>query len=55
MYYYYFLRVLGRDVWWKRYVTQFQIVQFGTSALCGCVTLFLVTVQVRINKEMSRP
>ena len=27
MYYYYFRRVLGWPVWWKRYVTTFQIVQ----------------------------
>ena len=42
MYYYYFRRVLGWPVWWKRYVTQFQLVQFGSSAACGLVTLALV-------------
>merc|ERR1712150_214822 len=39
MYYYYFRRVLGWPTPWKRLVTQFQIVQFGTSLLCFCVTL----------------
>ena len=42
MYYYYFRRVLGLPVPWKRFVTQFQIVQFGTSALCYVVTLGLL-------------
>ena len=45
MYYYYFSRVLGWPVWWKRYVTQFQLVQFGSSAACGVVTLYLVAVR----------
>eukprot|EP00965_Chrysotila_dentata_P236329 6201260-Pleurochrysis_carterae.AAC.1 len=31
MYYYYFRRVLGWPVWWKSYVTKFQIVQFTVS------------------------
>ena len=42
MYYYYFRVVLKLPVPWKRLVTQFQIVQFCTSALCYCVTLYLL-------------
>eukprot|EP00966_Prymnesium_polylepis_P256518 5926000-Prymnesium_polylepis.1 len=87
MYYYYYCRVVGKDVWWKRcapprrgsleeeseraqflwrfvrvgasgvrgvrypsetpngarrYVTQFQIVQFATSLGCYVVTLYLI-------------
>ena len=43
MYYYYFCRVLGRSVWWKRYLTMLQIVQFTFSAGCLLVTLSLVS------------
>ena len=42
MYYYYFRRVLNLPVPWKRLVTQFQIIQFGTSAACYFVTLYLL-------------
>ena len=28
MYYYYLVQSLGQDVWWKKYVTTMQIVQF---------------------------
>ena len=42
MYYYYFRRVLGWPVWWKRYVTTFQIVQarawrVHVRGVCTCV------------------
>mmetsp|Transcript_9925 Transcript_9925/g.21038 ORF Transcript_9925/g.21038 Transcript_9925/m.21038 type:complete len:85 (+) Transcript_9925:641-895(+) len=42
MYYYYYRRVMGVDVWWKHYVTQFQIVQFVTSLCCYAATLFML-------------
>eukprot|EP01089_Gocevia_fonbrunei_P012068 TRINITY_DN2758_c0_g1_i1.p1 TRINITY_DN2758_c0_g1~~TRINITY_DN2758_c0_g1_i1.p1 ORF type:complete len:268 (-),score=10.96 TRINITY_DN2758_c0_g1_i1:25-828(-) len=28
MYYYYMIRTMGHDVWWKKYLTQLQIIQF---------------------------
>ena len=43
-YYYYFRRVLGLPVPWKRFVTQFQIIQFGTSLVCFVVTLKLLFI-----------
>ena len=42
MYYYYFRRVLGLPTPWKRFVTQFQIIQFGTSLLCFFATMKLI-------------
>ena len=42
MYYYYFRSVLKLPTPWKAFVTQFQIVQFGTSLLCYLVTLALL-------------
>ena len=42
MYYYYFRSVLKLPTPWKRLVTQFQIVQFGTSLLCFCATAWLL-------------
>ena len=41
MYHYFYLRVLGRSCWWKRYITQMQIVQFCLSACCCAVTFAL--------------
>jgi len=44
MYYYFFMTALGRQVWWKKYLTAFQIVQFFIDLIfcyyCGSV-LFL--------------
>ena len=42
MYYYYYRRVMGLDIWWKKFVTWFQIVQFATSLCCFAVTLFML-------------
>ena len=44
MYYYYFRRVLGLSTPWKRFVTQFQIIQFGTSLVCFLATLKLILI-----------
>lgn len=42
MYYYYFRSVLKLPTPWKRFVTQFQIIQFGFSLLCFLATLGLL-------------
>ena len=42
MYYYYFRVVLKLPTPWKRFVTQFQIVQFGFSLLCFVVTATMI-------------
>jgi len=40
MYYYYLLTAQGKSVWWKRYITIGQLIQFGTGFLV--VTAWLV-------------
>lgn len=40
MYYYYALKSLGLKVWWKKYITQLQIVQFVSSIVLLAVTLY---------------
>jgi len=42
MYYYYYLTSKGKKVWWRKHVTQFQIVQFVTSLilLMGTMSYF---------------
>ena len=42
MYYYYFRCVLKLPTPWKRFVTQFQIIQFGVSLLCFVVTATMI-------------
>jgi fatty acid elongase 3 len=39
MYAYYTLHALGCDIWWKKYLTMLQIVQF-VAALTGCILAF---------------
>lgn len=46
MYYYFYLRSVGvRVIWWKKYVTIVQIVQFMTSGVCFLVTMFLIHIK----------
>jgi len=40
MYYYYFVRSLGMDVWWRKYITKVQILQFIFDALTSLPFLF---------------
>lgn len=37
----YYLNASGRTVWWKKHITQLQIVQFVTSLLLFCATAFV--------------
>ena len=43
MYYYYTQRTLGVHLWWKRYITRLQIVQFLTGFASLAVTLWYMT------------
>eukprot|EP01114_Cavostelium_apophysatum_P017936 TRINITY_DN5433_c0_g1_i1.p1 TRINITY_DN5433_c0_g1~~TRINITY_DN5433_c0_g1_i1.p1 ORF type:complete len:319 (-),score=40.64 TRINITY_DN5433_c0_g1_i1:64-936(-) len=40
MYYYYFLSALGTNVWWKKYITGLQIVQFISSFILSAPYLY---------------
>jgi len=44
MYYYFFMTALGRQVWWKKYLTAFQIIQFFIDLIfcyyCGVLIFF---------------
>jgi len=44
MYYYYCLRSVGRVVWWRKYITQMQLVQF---VLDNCSSLPFVYFRLR--------
>jgi hypothetical protein len=41
MYYYFYLKSRNIEPWWKSYVTTLQIIQFVTSLLLFCMTLYL--------------
>ena len=40
MYYYFYLKSIQIEPWWKNYVTTLQIIQFVTSLILFCITLF---------------
>eukprot|EP00744_Colponema_vietnamica_P013914 GILI01019508.1.p1 GENE.GILI01019508.1~~GILI01019508.1.p1 ORF type:complete len:286 (+),score=55.80 GILI01019508.1:124-858(+) len=41
MYYYYAIASMGYSVWWKRYITQAQLIQFFTGIACTIPAMFL--------------
>jgi len=41
MYYYYLLTAQGKSVWWKRYITVGQLIQFATGFVVICIWLVL--------------
>lgn len=41
MYYYYLCAILKIDLWWKKYMTQFQIVQFCLDISCCAVSAYM--------------
>ncbi|CEL92701.1 unnamed protein product [Vitrella brassicaformis CCMP3155] len=53
MYLYFALKSVGIDPWWKRYITQLQIVQFATSFACAAVTVTLHTTGHRCSGMMG--
>jgi hypothetical protein len=40
-YYYYLCAILKVDLWWKKYMTQFQIIQFCLDITCCAVSAYL--------------
>lgn len=40
MYYYFYLKSINIEPWWKNYVTTLQIIQFVTSLILFCITLY---------------
>lgn len=44
MYYYFFMHTLGYEMWWKKYLTQLQIIQFFFGMMCTWAPFFAVKV-----------